>query len=142
MKLTWQPIDNDGNAAGKPVVLALSSPRRGPGSKIVLESSWLHARLTETVTYPRAAEADQFERGNVQTTFAALVHCEFASYRECSQWCARLGNLLSGRGNLSVAYEEGGVDVLPRAVWQQIPVPAKLGLAVTINFTFTGGAVN
>lgn len=141
-RLTWQPIDNDGANAGAPFVLATPSPRRGAGSKIVLSDSFLHERAVEQVTYPRAESADQFDRGNASTTYSAVVHYEFASYRECAQFCARLGNALAGRGNLTIAYESGGEDVLPNAVWQRVPTGAPVGLAVTLTYTFIGAQMN
>ncbi len=141
MILTWFPIDNDGDSAGSPFVIA-SGRARGPGTKVVLEHTVQHQRLTETVTYPRAQAAESFDRGNQITIFSALVACEFASFRECSQFCMNLGGNLSGRGNLRVAYEDGGEHIILRAVWQSIPTPSKIGSSVVIPDTFIGGSID
>ena len=142
MKLTWQPIDNTGESDGKPVVLAALDPWRGAGSKIVLSSSFSHQRVSEAVQYPRAESAEFFDRGNQSTVFSAVVLYEFNTIRECSQFIARLGNTLGGRGNLILTYTDGGSDTIPRCVWQAIPVQPKIGIVVSVTYTFTGGKVN
>jgi hypothetical protein len=142
MTLTWQPIDNAGAADGSPFVIASTLPTRGAGSKVVLSTQFIHSRAAESVQYPRAESADFFDRANASTTLQAVVHYEFASVRECGQFQARLGNALGGRGDLTIEYGDGGEDTLPRAVWSSIQVSPKLGIATTIAFTFTGGAIN
>jgi hypothetical protein len=137
MTLLWNPIDNDGAAAGPSFMIA-TGPTRGPGSRVVLESTIAHQRLVETVAYPRAAEADQFDRGNRATVFNALVAYEFLTFKDCAQFCADLGRLVSGRGNLTITYIGGGTNVLRRAVWQNISTPVKLGTSVAIPFSFIG----
>src|SRR6185436_900636 len=138
MTLTWQPIDNDGNSAGNPFVLA-SGYRRGAGTKVVLAHTITHQRLTESVNYPRAEEAEHFDRGNQSTVVNVLVAHEFSSFRDCAKYCADLGSNLTGRGNLVIDYAGGGRNTLPNAVWQAIPTPEKLGVSVVIPFTFLGG---
>lgn len=143
MKLTWQPIDNEGDTDGNPVVLADHEPRRGPGSKVVLTSGFNHQNEIEGVSYVRATSAEFFDRDNQSTTFSAQVHYEFGSVSECSQFMARLGlTMVSGRGNLRIDHDGGGFDTVPRAVWQAIQVGPKLGVVVTVAFSFTGGQVN
>lgn len=142
MKLTWQPIDNEGSSDGPLVVIADSFPTRGAGAKIVLSSSFQHSRAVESVQYPRAESAEFFDRGNQSTTFSAVVLYEFSSIGECSKFMAGLGGKLGGRGNLILTYTEGGSDRIPRCVWQSIPVGPKLGIVVQVSYTFTGGAVN
>jgi len=139
MNLIWQPIDNDGDNDGRPYVIAAQSPMRGPGSRVAMVTQFQHERATEHVAYPRAEEADHFDRGNQVTTMGFTVQYEFNTYRECLQFCAGLADAISGRGNLRIEYNGGGFNVLPRAVWQAIPVPGKLGTVVTINFVFIGG---
>ena len=141
MKLTWQPIDNEGTNDGAPYVLAIFTPRSGAGSKIVLTSGFTHQRASEVAQYPRADSSEFFDRGNASTAFSAVVHYEFATVRECSMFQARLGNALGGRGNLKIEYPDGGADTLPGAVWGAIPVGPKLGITATIQFTFTGEAM-
>lgn len=142
MRLTWQPIDNDGDADGRPVVLADWNPTRGNGSKIVTSSSISHQRAVEAVQYPRAESAEFFDRGNQSTTINAVVMYEFRTVRECSQFVAGLGNLLGGRGHLTLSYPQGGADVIRRCVWQAIPTQPKIGIVAVVAFTFTGGKVN
>lgn len=141
MTLTWQPITNTGGNDGLPYVLASSSPKRGSGSKVVLSSQFSHHRASEAVQYPRAVSAEFFDRGNASTTFTAIVHYEFGSVRDCAKFQAGLGNALGGRGDLLIAYEDGGSDRLPGAVWSTVPVGPKLGITATIAFTFTGQAM-
>jgi hypothetical protein len=141
MKLTWQPIDNTGATDGAPVVIADTVPTRGAGSKIVLSSSFSHQRASEAVQYPRAESAEFFDRGNQSTVFSALVLYEFSTLSACAQFIARLGNTLGGRGNLTLSYPGGGSDTIPRCVWQAIPVQPKIGIVVSVTYTFTGGQV-
>lgn len=143
MKLTWQPIDNEGANDGRPVVIADSYPTRGAGAKIVVSSSFSHARSVEAVQYPRAESAEFFDRGNRSTTFSAIVMYEFSSVQECAKFIAGLGDFLSsGRGNLTLTYPDGGSDRIPRCVWSAIATQPKIGVVVVVPYTFTGGAVN
>lgn len=142
MKLSWQPIDNDGESDGKPVVLADTVVMRGPGSKVVTSSQFGHARASEIVMYPRAESVETFDRQNQSTTFTAVVFYEFAAVGECARFIARLANTLGGRGNLTITYPDGGSDTLPRAVWQALPVQPKIGVSAAVAYTFTGGRMN
>lgn len=142
MKLSWQPIDNDGANDGTPVVLADTVVMRGPGSKVVISSQFGHARASEAVMYPRAESAEFFDRGNQSTTFTAVVFYEFSTVGACAMFIARLANTLGGRGTLTITYPDGGSDTLPRAVWQAIPTQPKIGVSAAVTYTFTGGRMN